>query len=84
MADHDHMVKIAAQAAARLQRVAIRLREDYPDPTVVTQEEAAQHLAKTGHLYDDNCNEPFCNKWRNIVAGAMQQVAAEQASQGAQ
>lgn len=75
MANSNHMVRLAAIAGARMHRVAQHIQQDYPDPTMVTQEEAQAHLAKSGHLYDENCNEPFCTKWRGMVNTAMAHVS---------
>lgn len=44
---------------------------------VMTQAEAGQHMQDYGHIYDENCREAFCEKWRALVASAMTQMQAQ-------
>ena len=74
MSERDHLVQLAAIAGSRMHRVAMRLQAAYPNPDTITQEEAQAHMKLRGHLYDENCNEPFCNKWRGMVNGAIAQM----------
>ena len=68
------MIRLAAIAGARLHRLALVIQESYPNPDTITQDEAQAHFDKRGHYYDENCNEPFCNKFRGMVHGAMAQL----------
>lgn len=65
------LADIAAQVAARVARRAQYLTERYTEPELaVTTAEADKHMRDYGHIYDDDCQAEFCQKWRAIYASA--------------
>lgn len=65
------LTDLAARVAARAVRRAQAITERYSEAELaVTKDEADRHMADYGHIYDDDCQAEFCQRWRKMYEDA--------------
>jgi len=68
----ERQVRNAARAAARQAHLYARVLDDFAVPareeSILTLEDAMKELDERGHIFDENCDSPFCIKAAQMLA----------------